>query len=168
MARYSSDTLLLLRKRLRLDQEEMGRLLGVTRSFVSRMERDRFEISAATAERMEEIAAKNGINLMSLLAVNAMAPAALEEGQAPYSAAPAAPAAGTPTRAAIEARVRAFLDAAERVPGGLGYASIQVQLHLDPSRLAALDPGHDPAEKLREWLAAQKAAESGEASRRRA
>ena len=55
----------------------------------------------------------------------------------------------TPSRTAIEARVRAFLDAAERIPGGLGYASIQVQLHLDPSRLAGLLRADDALDQLR-------------------
>lgn len=50
-----------------------------------------------------------------------------------YATPPAAP-----TRAQIEARVRAFLDAAEQVPGGLGYAWVQVGLHLNPATLEAL------------------------------
>ena len=74
-------------------------------------------------------------------------PMALSETQAPYGE--------TPSRAQIEARVKAFLDAAERVPGGLGYASVQVGLHLDPSRLMALDPAHagDALTRLRHLAA---------------
>ena len=43
-----------------------------------------------------------------------------------------------PTRAQIEARVRDYLDAAERVPGGLGYAWGQIATHLNPHSLDAL------------------------------
>ena len=43
-----------------------------------------------------------------------------------------------PTRAQIEARIKAFLDAAEKVPGGLGFAWGQVALHLNPAALGAL------------------------------
>jgi transcriptional regulator with XRE-family HTH domain len=43
-----------------------------------------------------------------------------------------------PTRPQIEARVKDYLDAAERVPGGLGYAWGQVATHLNPQSLDAL------------------------------
>lgn len=133
MPKYTSDTLLLLRKRLRLDQEEMGRLLGVTRSFVSRMERDRFEISPATAERMEELALRHGINLTSLLGPSGTeVPEALEEEAAPFDT-----AGGDPflSREQIEARLKEYLDLAEKVPGGLGYAWGQVCIHLSKEPL---------------------------------
>ncbi|MBC8009953.1 MAG: hypothetical protein H7067_07640 [Burkholderiales bacterium] len=45
-----------------------------------------------------------------------------------------------PARAQLEARLRAVLDAAERVPGGLGWVSVQMGLHLRPEQLRDLDP----------------------------
>ena len=51
-----------------------------------------------------------------------------------------AEARAEPTRAEIESRLKKFLDVAEKVPGGLGYASVQVALHLRPEQIRELDP----------------------------
>jgi len=39
---------------------------------------------------------------------------------------------GQPTRAQIEEHFRRYLDAAERAPGGLGFAWIQIKKHFKP------------------------------------
>lgn len=44
----------------------------------------------------------------------------------------------TPTRAEIEQRLARYLDVAERVPGGLGHAWVQVKLHLKTEDLEQL------------------------------
>lgn len=53
------------------------------------------------------------------------------------------------SRSQLEAQFRAFLDAAERVPGGLGYAAVQLGLHFQPADLRRLDPSYDPVGELR-------------------
>lgn len=71
-----------------------------------------------------------------------MGPSDFARGRPPVSILPSADYAFPPppiTREQIESRVSAYLDAAERVPGGLGFAWGQVCLHLDIAHLSALD-----------------------------
>lgn len=68
----------------------------------------------------------------------------MEEGQQAYGARgrsrflAAQRQAIQPTRAQIEARFAAYLDAAERVPGGLGHAWALACIHFNPTALEAL------------------------------
>ncbi len=96
----------------------------------------------------EQVSEKTLRKLASVELSNLSRSDVVEEEQAPYDIAP--------KRAEIEARVKAFLDAAERVPGGLGYALVQVQLHLDPARLAGLVPSRGAVRALEEYLRSQR------------
>lgn len=71
----------------------------------------------------------------------------------------------SPQRAEIEARLREWLDAAERLEGGLGYASVVVRMHCRPETLRTLDPGYDPVRELERYVAER---QHGGASRHRA
>jgi hypothetical protein len=53
--------------------------------------------------------------------------------------------ASSPERKAIEARFKAWLDAAERIEGGLGFAAVTVRLHCRPEDLLGLDPEAEAA-----------------------
>lgn len=71
----------------------------------------------------------------------------LHEPQTPYGLRPRPsvqlnPAFATPppspTREQVEAKLRAFLDAAEKLPGGMGYAYTLACIHFNPTTLEAL------------------------------
>lgn len=48
-----------------------------------------------------------------------------------------------PTREQVEAKLRAFLDAAELVPGGMGHAYALACIHFNPATLKALEPSEE-------------------------
>jgi hypothetical protein len=134
---------------LGLRLEQMPERLGISPATFYAARGNDSKTSDKTWRRLEKLEAE-----LRLLQQGAEPPVVgVEESQRPYGA------SSGPTRAELEARFRAFLDAAEKVPGGLGYASVQMSLHLDATRLSSLDPAYDPAAKLRAWWAEKQAKE---------
>lgn len=123
-----------LAKRLGVPLRELGPRIGLSTSIIFAYRNGSQEISDKAWSKLER--AERG-------EPETYGDALHEPPQAPYgprvklNPAFASPAP-QPTRAQIEARFRAFLDAAEEVPGGLGFAWAQVSLHLRPDLLEAL------------------------------
>jgi transcriptional regulator with XRE-family HTH domain len=85
-----------------------------------------------------------GVPTVALLS-EPIGPMILQEPQATYTARPRvkinpafARPAEQPTREQVEAKVSAFLDAAEEVPGGIGHAWALACIHFNPTTLEAL------------------------------
>lgn len=111
---------------------QVARKMGVSRETIYEGLRSPGTITAKTWTALAMVEADT---LPKADSLSEAPPSALAEDQAAYDA--ALPVATE--RAQIEARFRALLDAAERVEGGLGWVRVQLGLHLDPSRLIALD-----------------------------
>lgn len=119
-----------LAKRLGGSLRDLAPRLGISQSALFAYRRGKIPITAkawATLDRLE-------------LALNMEHPEKLDDALGEPEPAPYGQQAIT--RAQIETKMRAFLDAAERVPGGLGFASVLVSLHLRPEQLRDLDPAH--------------------------
>lgn len=155
MPRHTAETLMLLRKRMGLDQEQFGNLIGVTRAYVSRLENGHFPISPVVSEKLDALQAGHKSDMKKEGDTSS-----LRETE------PARYGTGNITRAQIEAQLRTFLDAAERVPGGLGWASVQISMHLRPEQLQALTPGYDPLVELRKRVAALQGNQGGASQQR--
>jgi len=124
--------LLALRRKLKLDQDQMATELGVGREWVSRLERERGKFSTYVKEKIDRLENANSHQLGDMESRSSM-----NESQAVYgggriitpSEFQAGPA-NQPERQTIEALFTKYLDVAEQVPGGLGHAWVQVKLHL--------------------------------------
>lgn len=139
-----SDRVRELRKRLGGDMKRTAEALGVSRQTLYASLKGTEPVSGKTLAKLEAAERKH---------VSDFSDGIMEESPALYTV-----AAGM-TRPMIEQRVRAYLDVAETVPGGLGYAWGQVSTHLNPQSLAALRPGHTAAEAALNAAAMDKLAE---------
>jgi hypothetical protein len=113
-----------LAKRLGVPMRHLGHKLDLSPAMLFGYRSGKYAISAKAWAKLERAEA----------ALNQSQVSALEEKR------DAATGASVPSRSEIEKRFADLLRAAERVPGGLGWVMVQLELYLRPEQLRALDP----------------------------
>lgn len=143
---------MVIRRRLELDQEQFGKLLGVARAYVSRLENGHFAISDQVAGRLAEIEAAHGINARTKMTDGDMV---LAEDQAPY---------GETEHLRVE--IRRKVEDSIRAAGGdrikLGWLLSQINEHTRPQAHWTDAEGRERYEQIRARALAEKGRRGGD------
>ena len=127
------ERLLALRGSLKLDQEQMGKLLGVTREWVSRLETGKGTFSELVVLKIDQMERENSGHFAKVDESPADNIMPGRRGEPPSGARPPmrinpphALPPDAPTRADIEKYLAAYLDLAAQIPGGIPNAYFEI------------------------------------------
>lgn len=128
-----------IRRELDLTQDQLAKRLLISRNYVAKIEAGLQEPAVRLVRDLEALRV-DSVNKASTSTIEEgrqqkygerSPPSAPLQGQAPMRINPGfEPPQAHPTRAMVEEYIRRYLDAAEKIPGGIPHAMIELRKHL--------------------------------------